>query len=233
MPSDPPRIAIVCARQESERIGRTLDALAAAMPGLELIVADDASDDGTDHIARARGASVVRGARPSGKGENATRAAESVLARVLTEPAPTILLCDADLGDSAAGLVRLCEEVESGACDVAIAAFRRRLGGGFGLAVEVARRAIHDLCGFEATAPLSGQRALRGRALWSVVPFAHGFGMEVAMTSDLVRAGWRVRELELDLEHRATGRTPAGFAHRARQVAHIARAWSSRRFSVG
>lgn len=229
MRSEPARIAIICARNEAERVGHTLDVLKRAMPAIELLVADDASKDGTERIAVAHGARVVRGARRSGKGQNATRAAETVLGRSLAEPPPTILLCDADLGGSAGELVRLCEEVEAGRCDVAVAAFRRRVGGGFGLAVQAARWAIRDLCGFQAQAPLSGQRALRGPALWSVVPFAAGFGMETAMTSDLVRSGWRVREVELDLEHRSTGRTVSGFVHRARQLAHIARAWSSRR----
>jgi glucosyl-3-phosphoglycerate synthase len=44
-----------------------------------------------------------------------------------------------------------------------------------------------------------------------------------------VRAGFCFRELQLDLEHRATGRTPAGFLHRARQLRDIARAYIARR----
>jgi hypothetical protein len=53
--------------------------------------------------------------------------------------------------------------------------------------------------------------------------------METRMTIDAVRAGFTVREIELDLEHRATGRTLGGFAHRARQLVDIARAWWARR----
>jgi hypothetical protein len=49
------------------------------------------------------------------------------------------------------------------------------------------------------------------------------------MTIDAVRAGFRVAEIELDLEHRATGRTLGGFAHRGRQLADIARASWARR----
>jgi hypothetical protein len=61
-----------------------------------------------------------------------------------------------------------------------------------------------------------------------VLPFAGGFGMEVGMTIDAVRAGHRVLEVALDLTHRATGRTPAGFAHRARQLVDFARAYAAR-----
>ena len=39
------------------------------------------------------------------------------------------------------------------------------------------------------------------------------------MTIDAVRAGLRLEEVELDLEHRATGRDAAGFLHRGRQLA--------------
>ena len=78
-------------------------------------------------------------------------------------------------------------------------------------------------------APLSGQRALTAAALRNVLPFAPGFGMETAMNIDALRAGIAVAEVELDLEHRATGRTTAGFAHRGRQLADIGRVYVSRR----
>jgi hypothetical protein len=42
--------------------------------------------------------------------------------------------------------------------------------------------------------------------------------MEIGMTVDAVRAGYRVEEVELDRAQRATGRTRAGFAHRGRQL---------------
>ena len=48
-----------------------------------------------------------------------------------------------------------------------------------------------------------------------------GFGVETRMTIDAVRAGLEVEEIELDLEHRATGRDLRGFAHRGRQLADL------------
>jgi hypothetical protein len=53
--------------------------------------------------------------------------------------------------------------------------------------------------------------------------------METGMTIDAVRAGFRLREIELDLEHRATGRSISGFLHRARQLRDFGRAYASRR----
>jgi hypothetical protein len=66
-------------------------------------------------------------------------------------------------------------------------------------------------------------------ALRAAQPFAAGFGMEIGMTIDVARAGYRVVEVELDLSHRATGRTLAGFAHRGRQLVDFARVYRSRR----
>src|SRR5918999_741593 len=84
-------------------------------------------------------------------------------------------------------------------------------GGCFGIALGFARVVIRRLTGLEPQAPISGQRALRPEVVPSVLPFAHGFGMETAMTIDAHRAGFRLAEVELDLEHRATGRTAGGF----------------------
>jgi len=224
----PDRLAvIVAARNEADRIGGTLAALREAFPGSAVWLADDASGDGTAEAAIVAGAQVVSRGRPHGKGANVTAAAEAALS---AEPAPgLVLLCDGDLGASAAQLATLVEAVERGECDLAVAAFSRRVGGGFGLALGFARWAIRRRCGLDTVAPISGQRAMRIELLRAALPFAPGFGMEVGMTIDAVRAGYRLREYEVDLSHRVTGRSPAGFAHRARQLRDFARAYLSRR----
>src|SRR5690606_5032576 len=141
------------------------------------------------------GAQVVRRGRPHGKGGNVTAACEAALS---AEPPPElVLLCDGDLGESAARLRPLVEAVRAGECDLAVAAFARRVGGGFGIALGFARWAIRNRCGLRAEAPISGQRALSAASLRRLLPFARGFGMEVGMTIDAVRAGLRVREHEL------------------------------------
>jgi glycosyltransferase involved in cell wall biosynthesis len=223
-----PRLAVVvAARNEAERIAPTLDALAHALPAAAIWVADDASDDGTAEIAMRHGARVVSRGRSHGKGGSVTAACEAALSD--PDPPGLVLLCDADLGESAARLAPLVEAVRGGDCDLAIAAFARRVGGGLGIAVGFAGWAIRRRCGFEAAAPISGQRAMRADVLRDVLPFAAGFGMETGMTIDAVRTGHRVCEIELDLEHRATGRTLGGFAHRARQLRDIVRAYATRR----
>ena len=208
--------AIVAAHNEADRIGETVKALRQALPSAVVWVADDASSDGTAEVAMRAGARVVSRGRPHGKGGNVSAAAEAALSD--GEPPALVLLCDGDLGDSAARLVPLVEAVQRGDCDLAVASFSNRVGGGFGLALGFAHWAIRRRCGFEATAPISGQRAMRTEVLRAVIPFARGYGMEIGMTVDAVRAGYRVGEYELDLEHRATGRSFHGFLHRGRQL---------------
>jgi glycosyltransferase involved in cell wall biosynthesis len=218
---------IVAARNEADRIADTVAALRGAFPDAALWVADDASTDGTADAAMAAGAQVVSRGRPHGKGANVTAAVEAALS---AGPAPDlVLLCDGDLGDSVGRLAPLVDAVRAGECDLAVAAFSKRVGGGFGVALGFARWAIRRLCGAETAAPISGQRALRVEALRAALPFARGYGMEVGMTVDAVRAGYRLREYPLDLSHRATGRTLAGFLHRARQLRDFARAYLTRR----
>jgi glycosyltransferase involved in cell wall biosynthesis len=222
-------IVIVTARDEAYRLGATLEAIGGAFPGARVVVADDGSRDPTAHVALQAGAELVRAVPARGKGGAATLAAERVMAQALEPDAPIVVLCDGDLGDSAAGLTALAALVERGEADVAVAAFAHPKGGGFGLALRFARWAIGRLAGIELRAPISGQRALRGDVLPVVVPFARGFGMEIAMTVDAVRAGYRLVEVELGLAHRATGRTLRGFVHRGRQLADFARVYLDRR----
>ena len=161
-----PRVAIVvAARNEAQGIAATLDALAGAFPGAAIWVADDASTDETAPIAMQRGGRIVSLGRPHGKGGNVTAACEAMLSD--PEPPDVVLLCDADLGESAARLTRLVDALD-GRCDLAIAVFARRVGGGLGIAVGTARWAIRRATGREMRAPISGQRAMRPEVLRDV-----------------------------------------------------------------
>ncbi len=194
---------LVAARDEEPRIAATVAALREQFPGAEILVADDGSRDGTAERAEAAGARVVRLPR-RGKGQALTLAERDA-------PPGRVLLCDADL----AGDLRPLAEADA---DLAIAAFAERRGGGFGIAKRTGRALVRVLSGIDAREPLSGQRALSPAARRACFPLAAGFGCEVRGTIDAARAGLDVVEVELPLEHRATGRDPAGFAHRARQL---------------
>jgi hypothetical protein len=168
-----------------------------------LIVADDGSRDATAAKAERAGATVLK-LPGRGKGQALTFAE-------LAAPPGSIVLADADLvGD--------LRPLADGNADLQIAAFAERRGGGFGIAKRAARELIRLRSGFTAREPLSGQRRLSEQAREVCFPVASGFGCEVRMTIDAARAGLAVTEVELPLDHSATGRDLHGFAHRARQL---------------
>ncbi len=202
-----PLTILIAARDEEERIAATIDELQRQFPAAAVIVADDGSLDATAERADAAGATVLRLPR-RGKGQ-ALSAAERA-----AEPGPLLLL-DADLR----GDVRpLLAEPPDG---LRVARFARREGGGLGVAKGVARALIRFRAGIDAAEPLSGQRLLDEPARAAAFPLAPGFGAETRMTIDAVRAGVRFEEIELDLQHRATGRDLSGFLHRGRQLADL------------
>ena len=134
-----------------------------------------------------------------------------------------------DLGGSAGELAELVRVVAEGRAELAVAVFARPVGGGFGIVRGFASWAIRRRCGVRTRAPISGQRALGAPLLAELLPFAAGFGMELGMSIDALRGGHTLVEVELDLSHRARGRTPAGFLHRGRQLRDVVRAYAARR----
>jgi hypothetical protein len=203
---DEPLTILVAARDEEAAIERTVATLRRDFPEAEVIVADDGSRDRTADLAEGAGAIVLRLPR-RGKGQ-ALSAAERAA------PPGRLLLCDADLAGDLRWLVE-------GSGDLTVAAFAERIGGGFGIAKRVARELIRLAGGVETREPLSGQRSLSPAARAACFPVAAGFGCEVRMTIDAARAGLELRELELALRHRATGRNVRGFLHRARQLRDV------------
>lgn len=209
-------MALIPAYEEDDRVGTTVAALLGSGAVDEVIVVDDGSTDHTGETARRAGAAVIRLEQNQGKGAALTVAARTLMGR--SDTPAVVLLADADLGSSAPCLAGLVTEVRAGRGDLAIAVPPPAgTGGGFGLVVRAARGGLYRLTGRRFAAPLSGSRAVSGTALPWLVPFGRGFGMEVQMTADAIERGLRVVELPADVRHASTGRTLAGFRHRARQ----------------
>lgn len=219
-------VVIVPARDEEDRLAATLESLT-TIPGLlRLLVVDDGSRDATAEVARKLGAEVVPSTvskRPAGKG----RALLTGLIIARESVPDAVLLADADLGQSANRLYALIEALDPER-PVAIAAFPRGVaaGGGFGLVKRHARRAIaaRNSLGYVPAEPLSGQRALLIPALEALPGIAPGFGAEVGMTLDLLRAGIEPLDVPIPLSHRPTGRNLSGFYHRGHQGLDVLRA---------
>lgn len=206
---------LIPAYNEARYIGRTIAALQdLSQPG-RILVVDDGSADETAAVAAAAGAQVLRLPRNGGKGEAVLHGAS--LAR-----APYLALLDADLGDSAAELEKLLPPLMEGRAEMTVARFpagSRR--GGFGLVKKLAAWSIYRSTGWVAREPLSGQRVLR-RELLEFLSFPpRGFGLEVALTLDLLQRGCRILEVPTLMSHRERGREPAAFLHRGRQCAAL------------
>ncbi|TDC11434.1 glycosyltransferase [Nonomuraea longispora] len=221
--------AVIPAANEADRIAATVRA-AMALPGVDLVVVvDDGSSDRTGRVARAAGARVVRHSRNKGKAAAMETGAESV--RLLDEDAAPrhLLFLDADLGDTAQAAAPLIEPVRAGEVDMTIAVFATRVRlGGHGLVVRLSKEGIRRATGFEPAQPLNGQRCLTRAAFEAARPLAHGFGVETALTIDLLRKGFRVTEVEVDMAHRATGTDWRAQLHRAVQLRDVARALATR-----
>jgi glycosyltransferase involved in cell wall biosynthesis len=230
--------AIIPAMNEAERIGATVTA-AKRIPGVDIVmVVDDGSSDDTGTLARRAGAEVITHPKNKGKaaammtGAFALRNREISDADLGADPNHRALLfIDGDLEDSAVGTAPLTDPVLAGQADMTIAILpaQKRRGGGFGFVVGLAKKGIAELSGFEATQPLSGMRCLTREAFDAALPFAAGWGVEAAMTIDVVNAGLRVTEVECDLHHRVTGRDLGAQLHRAAQYRDVARALLVRR----
>ena len=210
--------ALIPAHDEAERITATVSA-ARSIDGVDrVLVIDDGSRDATGTLAIGAGAELITLPGNVGKGGALQAGLDAV-----ADDVDIVLLLDADLGESASEASHLLGPVVRGEADMTIAILPRPAGsGGFGLVKGLARRGIAALGdGFEAQAPLSGQRALNRAAWRAATPFASGYGAEVALTVRALQAGSRVLEVPVPMSHAATGKDLAGFAHRGRQFVHV------------
>jgi glycosyl transferase family 2 len=224
---------IIPARDEADRIAATVTA-AAVLDGVGLVVVvDDGSRDGTGGLARRAGAVVVRHARNRGKAaamQSGANAVGLVDQRERRAHPRHLLFLDADLAESAAHAGPLAGPVLAGQADMTIAVFAATVKlGGHGLVVGLSGAGIRRAVGWQPAQPLNGQRCLTRAAFEAARPLARGWGVETALTIDLMRQGFRVVEVEVELAHRATGTGLGAQLHRAHQLTDVARALAARR----
>ncbi|SHG75261.1 glycosyltransferase family 2 protein [Desulforamulus hydrothermalis] len=216
--ADRARVSVVIpAHNEAERIYATVKGVQAIPEVTEIIVVDDASTDDTAALARQAGAAVISLPHNLGKGG----ALNTGVAKAAGE---IVALLDGDLGSSSGEARALILPVLNGLADMTVARFpKAQKKGGFGLVKNLARAGIRYFAGLDSQAPLSGQRVMTRQVLERVVPFASGYGVEVALTIKVARAGFRVLEVPTQMRHAETGRDLKGFCHRGKQFIHVAR----------
>jgi hypothetical protein len=211
-------VAIVPAYQNAGTVAATARALLDLADVGEVVVVDDGSTDATAAAARSTDATVLRLMANRGKGG-------AVAAGVAARPdADVYLLIDADTAGTAAAASQLLPPVLADRADLVIARLPSAgERGGFGMVARAAASAIRWWSGVDVSAPLSGQRAVKGPLLRSL-RLAARFGLEVAMTVDAAHDGARIIEVAAPFDHDHRGRNPAGFLHRGRQGVDVVRA---------
>jgi glycosyltransferase involved in cell wall biosynthesis len=216
-------IALIPAYNEADIVGATIAAVLALSEVTRVVVIDDGSSDDTIAVAKAAGAEVLQGSRNAGKGSALNRGI-ACLGKI-EEFEGAILLLDADLGASAGEAACLLAPVISDRADMSIGRLPiPHHKAGFGFVKRLAHAAIAELGGgFDAQAPISGQRCISGDCLATCLPFAEGYGVEVALTVRALQGGWRLTEVPVEMYHRSTGRDLPGFLHRFRQYRDIKR----------
>lgn len=208
---------VIPAYNEVDAIGATLRAIRERFFCDELIVVDDGSRDGTGKVAK-KWADVVI-SHPANRGKGTALQTGWQQAR-----GDIVMFLDGDLRESAGEAAHLLSPVLHEECDMAVAVLPPpQAKAGMGLAKGLARHGIRMLTGFESRAPLSGQRAVRRDILQNVRKVDKGFGIEVGLTVDALRAGYRVLEVPVLFSHRETGNDWSGYCHRGKEFLAISR----------
>lgn len=206
---------VIPAYNEGSTIAATIIAIENLAAVNEIIVVDDGSWDDTAKRAREAGAIVYKCNHNLGKGSALNIGAALAKGQI-------IVFLDGDLGETAREAVRLWQPILAGEADCVIARFpQSRKKGGFGLVKQIANWGTKYYGGQQIPAVLSGQRAMSRAALEAIFPFASDYGAEVAGTIRLLKRGFRLKEVDVEMTHRETGRDWAGFYHRGRQFQHI------------
>ncbi len=225
-----PAVAVILpAYNEGERVAATV-AAALTLPHVRaVVVVDDGSADDTANLAERAGATVLRHGRNRGKA-----AAMETGAAHITDSETLLLFLDADLQETAVEGEKLIAPIVRDEADMTIATFPKlpsgAKSGGMGFVLRLARWGIETTTGRTMAAPLSGQRCVRRGVFGAALPLADGFGVETALTIDVLQAGYRVAEIPTEMAHRVTGNDLRARLHRARQWRDVAKALLPRLF---
>lgn len=206
----PQRVAaIIPAHNVGHDVAQTIRACR-AIPGVDLlIVVDDGSDDDTGRSARAAGAVVVRHSVYRGRASAIETGVKVAAMRDRADWPPRLLLIlSGDLGESAVEATALVEAVMTGEADCACSVpSTPDAQHGRSRAQSLARKTIRRATGWEPQCPLSQHRCLTREAVAAAMPFMNGYGLEVAMSIDILVAGLSIVEIPCNFDHTGADRS--------------------------
>ncbi|WIF94554.1 glycosyltransferase family 2 protein [Caminicella sporogenes] len=209
---------LIPAYNEEKRIGKTIESVKKSRYVNHIVVIDDGSKDDTAYIAKKFGVCVIRLNTNKGKGY-----ALSCGLKCVTNKSDIVVFLDADLGESAIEVDKLIKPLIRNECDVTIAKFKTfgNKKGGFGFVKFLSKKGVKYFTDIDFDNSLSGQRAFKVEVLKKIKKIPKKFGVEVGMTIDILNLGYSIKQVEVDMKHRLTGRDIKGFLHRSRQFYEI------------
>jgi glycosyltransferase involved in cell wall biosynthesis len=206
-------VAVVPAWNEAGAVGQVVDGIRAFDPGIDVVVVDDASTDGTAAVAEERGATVLRLPYNVGIGG----AVQTGFRYALAERYDVAIRLDGDGQHDPAEVGKLLAPIERGEANLVIGSrfadgtgsyrppFARRLG------IRVFARLVSMLGGQAVTDTTSGFVALDrlGIELFAE-EYPHDYP-EVESTLVAVRSGLRLAQVQVDMRERETGSSSITF----------------------
>ena len=211
---------IIPAYNEENKIKDTLENIKDIETINEIIVVDDGSSDKTTEIAskvKSEKIKVFTLDRNKGKGF-----ALNYGLKIAMKNSDIIGFLDGDLGTSSREVEKLITPIINDEADVIIAKFPpAKKKGGLGFVKGLAKQSVLDMTGEELDATLSGQRLFKKEVLEQFEEIPFGYGVEVGMTIDILKKGYKIKEVLVNMTHSETGRDLKGFIHRGKQYYHI------------
>lgn len=211
---------IIPAYNEEDKIKDTLENIKNIETINEIIVVDDGSKDKTTELAKtvqSEKIKVFKLEKNQGKGFALNYGLD-----IAMKNANIIGFLDGDLGSSSSEVAKLITPVLNNEADVVIAKFPpAKKKGGLGFVKGLAKESVLQMTGVELDATLSGQRIFKKEVLEKFDEIPFGYGVEVGMTIDILKHGYKIKEVLVNMTHSETGRDLKGFIHRGKQYYHI------------
>jgi len=210
---------LIPALNEASRIENTISAVKKSDLISRIIVLDDGSTDNTFQTANELDVEVYRFNENHGKGYALNFGIQKAM-----DDSSIMVFLDADTGSTAIEVEKLIIPIINNDADVTIARFpAAKKKGGFGLVKNLAKFGVKSLTGKSINTSLSGQRAFKVKVLEQLGTLPNDYGIEVGMIIDIFNKGFIVKEVEVNMTHRETGRDIRGFIHRGKQFYQISK----------
>jgi len=219
---------IIPAYNEANKIKDTLENIIDIKEINEIVVVDDGSSDNTVEIAsnvKNDKIKIFKLDKNRGKGYALNYGLKNAM-----KNADIIGFLDGDLGSSSSEVQKLITPILNDEADVTIAKFPpAKKKGGLGLVKGLAKESVLEMTGVELEATLSGQRIFKKEVLEKFDEIPFGYGVEVGMTIDMLKHGYKIKEVLVNMTHSETGRNLKGFIHRGKQYYHIKKVLKQKR----